>query len=85
MTRKRKTEIRLEVEEVVAIRPQRILLAHCLWCRKQMRMVAANEAALISGLSTREVYRLVEAGQLHFIEGQNGLLFVCVASLAQRR
>ena len=46
-------------------------------------MVAANEAAMIARLSTREIYRLVEAGRLHFSEDQNGLLFVCFASLRQ--
>jgi hypothetical protein len=46
-------------------------------------MVAANEAAMIAKLSTREIYRLVEAGRLHFKEDQNGLLFVCLSSLRQ--
>jgi len=44
-------------------------------------MVAANEAALIARVSAREVYRLVEGGQLHFIEDRNGLMFVCFLSL----
>ena len=48
-----------------------------------MRMVAADEAAMIAGLSAREIYRLVEDGRLHFTEDQRGLLFVCVASLDQ--
>jgi hypothetical protein len=81
----RNTEITIEVEESVSIRQPRTLLAHCAGCQKQMRMIAANEAAMIVGLSTREVCRLVEDGQLHFIEDQNRLLFICVASLHQRR
>jgi hypothetical protein len=83
MRKRQKTEIKLEIEESLAIRSQRILMAYCRRCRRQMRMIAANEAAMIAGLSAREIYRFVEDGQLHFIEDHNGLLFVCIASLDQ--
>ena len=46
-------------------------------------MIAANEAAIIAGLSAREIYRFVESGKLHFIEDQNQLLFVCFSSLCE--
>jgi len=82
---KRKTEISLEIEEAVALRTHTALLVHCPVCRKQMRMVAANDAAIMARLSAREIYQLVEAGQLHFIEDQNGLLYVCSDSLEQQR
>ena len=48
-----------------------------------MLRVPANEAAMIAGLSAREIFRSVEEDELHFIEDQNGLLFVCIASLGQ--
>jgi len=82
---KRKTEISLEIEEAVALRTHTFLLADCPTCHKQMRMVAANDAAIIGRLSAREIYQLVEAGQLHFIEDQNGLLYVCSDSLSKHR
>lgn len=44
-------------------------------------MVAANEAAVIAGLSARELYRLVEGGRLHFIEDRGGMLYVCSEAL----
>lgn len=81
MKRKRRTEINLEIEEAVAIRTRTVLIAYCRWCGKQARMVAANEAAMITRLSAREVYRFVETGRLHFIEDQGGLLYVCSGSL----
>jgi hypothetical protein len=81
---KRKTEISLEIEEAVALRTHTVLLAHCPACRKQMRMVAANDAAIIVRRSAREIYQLVESGKLHFIEDQNGLLYVCSDSLDQQ-
>jgi hypothetical protein len=46
-------------------------------------MIAANDAALLAKLRTRDLYRLVEAGRLHFTEDANGLLFVCYESLRQ--
>lgn len=85
MTRTRKTEISLEIEEAVAIRAERVLIARCPQCNKPMRMVAATEAAIIAGLSAREIYRFVEEGRLHFIEDRTGSVFVCIASLDRRQ
>lgn len=85
MTKKWKTEISLEIEEAVTLRGRLAVLAECRQCRKPVRMVALNEAALIARVSAREVYRLVEDGLLHSMEDRNGLLFVCVVSLQQRR
>lgn len=82
---KRKTEINLEIEESVAISQRRVLIAYCRHCRKQTRMVAANEAAMFAGLSARELYRLVEEGRLHFVEDRGGMVFVCSESLKSLR
>lgn len=85
LRKKRKTEISLEIEEAVALRTRGVLFALCPGCRKQMRMVAANDAAMIARLSARDIYQLVERGQLHFIEDRHGLLYVCSDSLDQQR
>ena len=79
--KKRKTEISLEIEEAVAIRTNSSVIADCSGCRRKMRMVAANEAGMIAKVSSRQIYRFVEAGRLHFSENQNGFLFVCLPSL----
>ena len=83
MKKRRKTEINLEIEEAIAIRTESVVLAQCSGCQRQMRMIAANEAGIIAKLRTRDIYRHVETGRLHFIEDPNGLLFVCSASLRQ--
>ena len=83
MHKRRKTEISLEIDEAIAIRTNKVAIAHCSGCRRLMRMIAADEAALIAKLSARDLYRLVEAGRLHFSENANGLLFVCYESLRQ--
>jgi hypothetical protein len=44
-------------------------------------MVTADEAARLTRVTPRAIYRQVEAGRLHFIEAQDGLLLVCKNSL----
>ena len=44
-------------------------------------MFTPGQAALISGLSSREVYHRVEVGEVHFMETVEGLLLVCLDSL----
>jgi len=44
-------------------------------------MIPADNAALAAKQSAREIYRLVEAGLLHYREDENGLLYICFASL----
>lgn len=42
----------------------------------------AENCADVFGVSRREIYRLVEAGNAHFVETDAGVLLVCPASLA---
>jgi hypothetical protein len=79
-----KTEINLEFQEAITIRTPGDLITECPGCGKEVRMVPANEAAIIVGSTAREIYRLVEAGSIHFIEDHAGLLYVCLESLRHR-
>ena len=79
--RTRRTEISLQLNEVITIRAQRAWLTLCPACRKLVRMIAAEDAALAANYDAREIYRLVEAGRLHFREDENGLLYICLESL----
>ena len=45
-------------------------------------MLMPQEAARIAQVSVREMNRSVEAGQVHFLETAEGLLLVCMNSLA---
>ena len=45
-------------------------------------MVTADEAAELSGVSPRTIYRRVEAASLHFAETGEGRLLICANSLA---
>jgi hypothetical protein len=79
--RSRKTEISLELSEVVAIRIQKVWMTWCADCHQRVRMISVVDAALATRQAAREIYRLVETGQLHFGEDEKGLLYVCFNSI----
>ena len=45
-------------------------------------MITPDSAAAIAATTVRTIYRLVESGEIHFIEEPNGLL-VCVRSVLE--
>ena len=75
---KRRVEITVETERVLLVRGRSVsFTAWCPGCGARVRMVTAAEAARLSGLSAREVFRRVEGGGLHFAETAEGELLVC--------
>jgi len=80
--RKKKTEIIVERDQVLVIRnlgardPE-----WCSECAERARMVTVDEAAAITQVSARTIYRRVEGGRLHFREAPDSQLFICLNSL----
>ena len=54
----------------------------CELCEAEVEWLTSAEAAKMSGRSEREVFRLVENGQVHFAETEIGALMICSRSLA---
>ena len=81
MKKERRTEITLKTERSISIKSSRELTAWCEQCSAQVQMFTPGQAALISGLTSREVYHRVEIGAVHFSETVEGLLLVCLDSL----
>ncbi len=82
---KRSAEITVETEEVVLVKGNaRAVRMHCPGCHREVRMITPEQAARIAGVSTRTIYRWVEAGGAHFIE-DGGQLLICVPGLSARR
>lgn len=80
--RRRKTETSTITHEFLRIRrPPTATLAWCKQCGAVTKLVAADDAANLAGVSAREIYRRVEIGQIHFAELSNGSLMVCVNSI----
>jgi hypothetical protein len=84
MKTKKRTEVTLEVDEVLVLRHvKRIPQAWCDHCNRQVRLVTPEEAATLTGASPRSIYRRIEARELHFRETSVGQLDICLNSLFQ--
>jgi hypothetical protein len=77
---KQKVEITLEVEETIILRQgEKILTEFCPQCQALVEMLTPQIAAALFNLTERELFRLIENGQLHFVEAER--IFVCRNSL----
>lgn len=78
----KRTVITIEGQRLQVISRRRID-AHgwCNRCARQVQLVTADAAAELTGVTTRVIFQRVEAGSIHFIETQDGLLLICTASL----
>lgn len=82
MTTKSRTEITVETHRILTIkRRDRRLLTWCDQCGKQVRMVTADEAAILARVSSRSIYVLIEARELRFLETPDGLVLICLNCL----
>jgi hypothetical protein len=77
-----KTEIFAESHRIFTIRRgARQRIAWCDECGEQVRMVPTDEAAILASVSSRTIYQRIEAGELHFAEASDRVLFICLKSL----
>lgn len=49
-------------------------------CGEQVQMVTPTEVAQILSTTTRDIYRRIEAGEVHSIEAPDGEVFICAPS-----
>jgi hypothetical protein len=81
MKRKR-TEITIETERMLFISSPRKVLSWCAVCDVQVEMVPVDEAAILQRVDSRTIFRWVETERVHSSETANGLLLICLNSLA---
>ena len=80
---KQKTEIEIELKETVVYSPaEERFEAYCPECGSAVKMATPQIAAVLSHLTERDVYRLVETGKVHFREA-DGVL-ICLNSKSKR-
>lgn len=80
----RTVELTVERSEFfVALKSRERTLLPCAECGGNTRFITPAEAARASGESLREIFRRIEAAEIHFIETPDGALLVCLASLNQ--
>jgi hypothetical protein len=80
---RRRTEKRVEIHEFYVVRSASgSLPALCAACATgDAIMVTPEQAAVVARATVRMIYRWVESGAVHFKEGPDGSLTVCLKSL----
>lgn len=79
----RKTEIFIQTRERIFVRngsPAEQIF--CQLCDTETALLMPERAAVALNMTTREIYRRIESGRVHFIETTDGLTLVCRQSLA---
>ena len=74
----RRTTITVETHEVWSIARDHVRVK-CTECDAQM--ITPEDAATIAGTCVRTIFRLIEAGTIHYVETPAGTVHVCVVSL----
>jgi hypothetical protein len=81
---RKRTVTTIETHQIVTIRRTRgAILLPCPECLKEVEMVSLEEAALLAGVSLRDICRRVGADHIHFFETADGG-FVCTNSLLNK-
>jgi hypothetical protein len=79
---RRRTETTVEAHEVWVVRGAgRAFAERCHECAGRAVMLTPEDAATLTGITPRTLYRWVEAGRVHFREAADGSLLICLASL----
>lgn len=78
----RRTHIAIERQHMTLISTRKLsAVGWCSSCDRNVQFVSAEAAARQAQVAVRTIYRRAEAGLLHFIETQDGLLLICTDSL----
>lgn len=79
-TKMQKTDIEIEVNETVAYsRRSERFENYCPTCQRMSEMATPQVASILSHTTEREIYKLVETGDVHFVETDRVL--VCLNSI----
>ena len=69
----------IEIDERIAVTDSERFEAYCSECKTMTQMATPKTAGVIAEISEREVFRLIEGKEVHFIE--NARILVCIESL----
>jgi len=76
--RTKRTVIEVEIFQRTTVHIRRkSKIAWCDRCAAEAVMLAPDEAAALLQTTAREIFRLTEAGEFHFLETESGALLVC--------
>lgn len=73
---KQKAAITFESEETIILKQgSSAVTGFCPVCRTDVELISPEGLALLTGVSERTIFRLIEAGRIHFIERNR--VFAC--------
>lgn len=85
MEKRIRTEFSIEIDDVFVVqRLGRSVEGWCPGCGGTAILVTPEDAAMLTGLETRAIYRMVEAFEIHWANGPDKLLLLCLKSLLKR-
>jgi len=80
-----RTESSVEIDDVLVVnRWGRSVDGWCAGCNTETTLVTPEDAAALTGVGARFVYRLIELGEIHSQDAPGDLLLVCLVSLLER-
>lgn len=87
MKAKQRLEVIWEKHETTTIsfNRSRRSKVYCQGCESNELHLTVSEAAVVLQITAREVCRLTEAGEIHYLETDGGALLICGNSLQSRR
>lgn len=80
---KRNDGIVVEIDERIPVTSAEHFEAYCSDCKKMTEMATPKAAGMLTETSEREVFRLIEGKDIHFIESPR--ILVCLESLRDLR
>ncbi len=82
----RQTKITISKSEVIVLRKAHgFAQADCAACAKPVDLLTLEQAVTLIGISSLNIYRLIESRRLHFRETRQGHLLICLESLIANR
>ncbi len=84
MKAKKRLEVVWETHEItkISFNQHRRAKAFCQSCESDAPHLSIAEAAALLQTTDREIFRLTEAGEIHYLETETGALLVCRNSLS---
>jgi hypothetical protein len=78
---KRTKIITVETWQRTVIRQTSRQTVWCEFCAANVEMITSEQVAIIFDISLDKIYQGIENGKLHFIEGENQTISICINSL----
>ena len=85
MGKRIRTEWSVRIDDVFVVRRLGLSVeGWCTGCGRAATLITAEDAAVLTDMETRAIYRLVEACEIHWSDGPGNLLLVCLESLLEK-